>query len=55
MRAIELTAYGEAGELRVAERPEPVAGRGQVLVDVRRAGINYADLSRRRGTYDRRD
>ncbi|WP_027008010.1 quinone oxidoreductase family protein [Conexibacter woesei] len=57
MRAIELTAYGDtdAGNLRIAERPEPVPEAGQVLVDVRRAGVNYADLSRRRGTYDRRD
>ncbi|WCB93515.1 Quinone oxidoreductase 1 [Baekduia alba] len=55
MRAIELTAYGGAENLRVADRPEPEAGPGQVLVDVRRAGVNYADLSRARGTYDRRE
>lgn len=54
MRAIELTAYGGAENLRVADLPEPQAGPGQVLIDVRRAGVNYADLSRARGTYDRR-
>lgn len=54
MRAIELTAFGGPEGLRVVERPEPVAGPGQVLVDVRAAGINFADLSRREGAYDRR-
>src|SRR5690349_11889464 len=55
MRVMELTDYGEGGELRAAERPELEPGPGQALVDVRRAGVNFADLSRRRGTYDRRD
>jgi NADPH2:quinone reductase len=54
VRAIELTAYGGADRLQLANLPEPVAGPGEVLVDVRRAGVNYADLSRREGTYDRR-
>ncbi|SEN84113.1 NADPH2:quinone reductase [Actinacidiphila rubida] len=43
MRAIQITEFGGPEVLRVAELPEPVAGPGQVLVDVRRAGVNYAD------------
>jgi NADPH2:quinone reductase len=54
VRAIELTAFGAADGLRVVDAPEPVPGPGEVLVDVRRAGVNYADISRREGRYDRR-
>ena len=39
------------GEVRAAERPDPVAGAGEVLVRVRAAGINAADLLQRRGLY----
>jgi len=35
----------------VAERPDPVAGLGQVLVRVRAAGLNGADLIQMRGHY----
>ncbi|MCL2553835.1 MAG: NADPH:quinone oxidoreductase family protein [Actinomycetia bacterium] len=43
MRAIQITEFGGPEVLHVAELPEPVAGPGQLLVDVRRAGVNYAD------------
>jgi putative PIG3 family NAD(P)H quinone oxidoreductase len=39
------------GELTVAEHPDPVPGAGEVLVRVRAAGINGADLHQRRGLY----
>jgi putative PIG3 family NAD(P)H quinone oxidoreductase len=39
------------GELVLAERPDPVPGTGEVLVRVRAAGINGADLHQRRGAY----
>jgi putative PIG3 family NAD(P)H quinone oxidoreductase len=39
------------GELRVEERPDPRPGAGEVLVRVRAAGINGADLIQRRGLY----
>jgi NADPH2:quinone reductase len=54
MRAVQLTAFGGVDGLRLADLPEPAPGPGRVLVDVRRIGVNYADLSRREGTYDRR-
>jgi NADPH:quinone reductase-like Zn-dependent oxidoreductase len=41
----------EDGELVVEERPEPVPGPGEVLVAVRAAGVNAADLLQRRGLY----
>ncbi len=38
-------------ELAVAERPDPVPGAGEVLVRVRAAGLNGADMMQRRGLY----
>jgi NADPH:quinone reductase-like Zn-dependent oxidoreductase len=39
------------GGLRLAERPEPVGGAGEVLVRVIAAGLNYRDLMVLRGQY----
>src|SRR5215211_6479356 len=39
------------GELTVEEHPDPVAGTGEVLVRVRAAGVNGADMMQRRGLY----
>jgi putative PIG3 family NAD(P)H quinone oxidoreductase len=39
------------GRLTVAEHPDPMPGRGEVLVRVRAAGINNADLLQRQGFY----
>lgn len=47
MRAVTI----RDGELLVAERPDPVPGHGEVLVRVRAAGINGADMLQRRGRY----
>jgi len=41
----------EGGELHWAEHPDPVPGPGQLLVAVRAAGINVADLAQRLGLY----
>jgi len=39
------------GTLGIQERPEPEVGYGQLLVRVRAAGLNNADLIQRRGGY----
>jgi NADPH:quinone reductase len=39
------------GELRWTERPDPVAGDTELLVAVRAAGVNGADVLQRRGGY----
>jgi NADPH:quinone reductase-like Zn-dependent oxidoreductase len=39
------------GTLRWAERPDPAPGDTELLVDVRAAGLNGADLLQRRGHY----
>jgi NADPH:quinone reductase-like Zn-dependent oxidoreductase len=51
MRAIEIPKYGPPDVLRVVEKPDPVAGPGQVLVEVGAAGVNFADTMARVGLY----
>lgn len=51
MRAIQITEFGGPDVLRPADLPEPVAESGQLLVDVSRAGINYADTHNAENTY----
>lgn len=48
MRAISIT---EDHQLEVADIPEPVAGPGDVLIDVAAAGVNRADLAQTAGQY----
>jgi NADPH:quinone reductase len=39
------------GEVLIEEHPDPVPGNGEVLVRVRAAGLNGADMMQRRGLY----
>src|ERR1700724_352064 len=39
------------GEILVEEHPDPEPGAGEVLVRVRAAGLNGADMHQRRGLY----
>ena len=48
MRAITIR---EGGELVVAEHPDPEPGAGEVLIRVRAAGLNGADMMQRHGGY----
>jgi NADPH:quinone reductase len=51
VRAAVLQGVGGPEQLAVAEVPEPEAGAGRAIVDVRAAGINFADVLIRRGMY----
>jgi NADPH2:quinone reductase len=51
LRAAVLQGVGGPEQLVVQELPEPVALDGHALVDVRAAGINFADVLIRRGMY----
>lgn len=51
MRAIEVTEFGGAENLSVVEAEKPEPGAGEVRIDVRAAGINFADVMQRRGHY----
>lgn len=52
MRAYELRGNG-VETLTLVERPRPRPGRGQVLVRMRAASLNYRDLMVAAGTYSR--
>jgi NADPH:quinone reductase len=51
MRVIEISSPGPADVLRVAERPQPVAGPGEVVIKISAAGVNRPDLMQRQGQY----
>jgi NADPH:quinone reductase-like Zn-dependent oxidoreductase len=51
VRAVVITAHGDTSVLRVEERPDPEPREGQVVVDVRAAGLNFADVMARMGLY----
>jgi NADPH2:quinone reductase len=51
VKAAVLKGVGGPEQLVVEEVPEPVAGDGQAVVDVRAAGINFADVLIRLGRY----
>ncbi len=51
MRAVVITRHGPPEVLAVQERPEPRPSRGEVVIEVRAAGINFADLMARIGVY----
>ena len=52
MRAITITAPGDADVLVPADVEDPVAGPGEVLLDVVATAVNRADVMQRRGFYD---
>jgi len=51
MRAIVTTANGDVRVMKVQEQPDPTPGRGEVLVRVKAAGLNFADILARQGLY----
>ena len=51
MRAVVITKHGPPEVLQVQERPDPHPRDGQVLIDVKAAGINFADTMARVGLY----
>jgi NADPH:quinone reductase-like Zn-dependent oxidoreductase len=51
MKAVLLTAHGGPENLHYAEAPDPVAGAGEVVVDVHAASINAADWKVRLGGF----
>ena len=52
MKAIVVPALGGPENLVLDDMAEPVAGPGELLVDVTAAGVNYVDIYHRRGLYD---
>ena len=51
MKVIEIASFGGPDVLRLANRPAPVAGAGEVLIRVTASGINRPDVLQRSGAY----
>jgi NADPH2:quinone reductase len=52
MRALQQTSLdGPQGMRLITDAPVPVPGRGEVLIQVAAAGVNFADISKARGTF----
>lgn len=51
MRALVCREYGPPDALVIEQREDPVPGEGQIAVDVRAAGINFADVLTIAGQY----
>jgi NADPH2:quinone reductase len=51
MRAVQIQEFGGPEVLQVVDLPRPEPGEGQVLVEVSRAGINFADTHQRENSY----
>ncbi|MBL8956745.1 MAG: alcohol dehydrogenase catalytic domain-containing protein, partial [Myxococcaceae bacterium] len=51
MRALTLTKHGGPEVLKVLDAPDPTPKPGEALIAVKRAGLNFADLSARVGLY----
>jgi NADPH2:quinone reductase len=54
MRAVLVREFGPIGNAVLAEVPDPVAGPGEVLLEIRAAALNYADLLVIAGQYQSR-
>lgn len=51
MKIVEISAFGAPEVLRLAERPAPIAGAGELLIRVSASGINRPDVLQRTGNY----
>ena len=51
MKAVEITTFGAPEVLRLGERPDPVAGTGELLIRVAASGVNRPDVLQRTGNY----
>jgi len=52
MRALQQTSLNGPQDMRlITDAPVPSPGRGEVLIRVRAAGVNFADISKAHGTF----
>lgn len=51
MRAVEVAHPGGVDMLSFVEAPDPVAGEGEVVIDVAFAAANWSDIQKREGVY----
>jgi NADPH:quinone reductase len=51
MRAVQIDEFGGPEVLEVVDLPKPEPGDGEVLIEVSRAGVNFADTHQRENSY----
>jgi NADPH:quinone reductase len=51
MRAVQIEEFGGPEVLQVVDLPKPEPGEGEVLIEVSRAGMNFADTHQRENSY----
>lgn len=51
MRAVQIREFGGPEVLELVELPDPVPAEGEELVEIARAGINFADTHKRHDVY----
>src|SRR5262245_9463075 len=51
MRAVQIEEFGGPEVLQVVDLPQPEPADGELLIEVSRAGINFADTHQRENTY----
>lgn len=53
MQAVVVHEQGGPEVLTFAERPDPVPGEGEAVIEIAAAGVNFHDIYERSGVYDR--
>lgn len=51
MKAARVNGFGGVDQLEIAELPEPIPEKHEVVVEVKACGLNYADVMQREGLY----
>jgi NADPH:quinone reductase len=51
MRAVQIEEFGGPEVLQVVDVPKPEPGQGEVLIEVSRVGMNFADTHQRENSY----
>jgi len=51
MKQIAITHYGDTDVLKIQEKSNPIPSSGEVLINVKAIGINFADILARKGLY----
>jgi NADPH2:quinone reductase len=51
MRAVQIEEFGGPEVLQLVDAPKPEPGQGEVLIEVSRAGMNFADTHQRENSY----
>jgi NADPH2:quinone reductase len=51
MQAVRVNGFGGVDQLELVDLPDPSPEQGQVVIDVKACGLNYADVVQRQGLY----